>query len=213
MALTVEISVPPEALTLSGHDSTVDAAVEFETLVSFGESARVLFRVDDAAAVDARGDGDGEGRPVRLRSKGDRALYEAEVASGADPIVESLDAGGVYVVSGSGDAQGWRFRLLCVDRQALAEFTERLTDRGVPVTLDRIHREDDRVDSLSTKQRTAVRSALDGGYFDVPRRTTVAELAAAEGISDSAFSQRLRRGLGVVLRESLAGGILRKGDR
>ncbi|WP_115863313.1 helix-turn-helix domain-containing protein [Halorussus litoreus] len=47
---------------------------------------------------------------------------------------------------------------------------------------------------LTPAQEVALRTALEMGYFAVPRETTASEVAAAVGISKSAFLERLRRG-------------------
>jgi len=212
MALRADISVPTDALTLGGQPPGADGAVVFEAVVPVGDCARVLFWIDDAEVVATGGDEDAGPGPTPLETVDGRTLCEAEVGPEAGAVVDSLRDGGVHVVGGAGDADGWRLRLLCADRRALATFTERVTDRGIPVTLDRIHRSADRSRAtLSDEQQTAVWCALDGGYFDVPRRTTITELAENEGISDSAFSQRLRRGLETLLRQSPVRDLLREG--
>lgn len=47
----------------------------------------------------------------------------------------------------------------------------------------------------TAKQREALRRAFEAGYYEVPRRTTLAEIADELDISTAALSQRLRRGL------------------
>ncbi|QPV62763.1 helix-turn-helix domain-containing protein [Halosimplex litoreum] len=214
MTLTADVSVPHDALTLGGKPLRAGLTVEFETVVPVGGTARVLFWVEDDDAFDRWSDGGTDDRPARVDAVDGRVLYQDELGPEAGPIVEPIREDGVHIVAGVGDADGWRFRLLCADRRSLSEFSVRVTDRGVPVTLDRIRRDDDRTaPPLSTEQQTAVLRALDGGYFDIPRRTTILDLAESEGISDSAFSQRLRRGLRAVLEESRTAGLLRDGGR
>jgi predicted DNA binding protein len=78
----------------------------------------------------------------------------------------------------------------------------------VGVTLERIYplREDDdgtvtRRWSFTPAQEEALRAALDAGYFTVPREATASDVAATLDISKSAFLERLRRGLGELLRD------------
>ena len=54
--------------------------------------------------------------------------------------------------------------------------------------------------TLTPKQREALVVAIDRGYFDVPRRATLAEVAAELGVSDTAASQRIRRGCRELVR-------------
>lgn len=59
---------------------------------------------------------------------------------------------------------------------------------------------------MTDAQREALLAALTGGYFDVPRQTTIGALAATVGISPNAFSERLRRGTSNLVRSALANG-------
>jgi len=52
-------------------------------------------------------------------------------------------------------------------------------------------------------QREALLSALEKGYFNVPRKTTMEDIADSLEISTSALSSRLRRGQQALLRHTL----------
>lgn len=58
---------------------------------------------------------------------------------------------------------------------------------------------------LSSVQRDLLRSAIREGYFEVPRRITLVELAAACGMSDLEASEQLRYGLDTVVRDAVVG--------
>ncbi|PSQ19287.1 transcriptional regulator [Halobacteriales archaeon QS_8_69_26] len=69
------------------------------------------------------------------------------------------------------------------------------------ITVERIHPlgpEDDQPVatrwSITPAQEVAIRTALEMGYFSVPRAADAGEVAAELGISKSAFLERLRRG-------------------
>lgn len=53
---------------------------------------------------------------------------------------------------------------------------------------------------LKSKERDVLLTALDVGYFDVPRRGTLVDLAEELQMSDSEVSEHLRRGVATVLR-------------
>ncbi|ELY49216.1 helix-turn-helix domain-containing protein [Natronolimnohabitans innermongolicus] len=57
---------------------------------------------------------------------------------------------------------------------------------------------------VTTGQKEALRTALENGYFTVPRETTMDEIAEDLGISTSALSTRLRRGQQALLLHTLA---------
>jgi hypothetical protein len=57
-------------------------------------------------------------------------------------------------------------------------------------------------DLLLPGERTALRRALELGYFAVPRRATLVEVATDLDRSDAAVSRELRRGIGIVLGDT-----------
>jgi hypothetical protein len=59
---------------------------------------------------------------------------------------------------------------------------------------------------LTPARRETLLTALEVGYFAVPRETTLVELAAELGISDQAVSERLRRAQAKLLTTTLVGG-------
>ncbi|MFB1062411.1 helix-turn-helix domain-containing protein [Natrinema sp. H-ect4] len=59
---------------------------------------------------------------------------------------------------------------------------------------------------ITTGQRKALLTALEMGYFNVPRETTMAEVAEEIGISTSALSTRFRRGQQALLLHTVARG-------
>ncbi len=59
---------------------------------------------------------------------------------------------------------------------------------------------------ITTGQQEALLTALEKGYFNVPRETTMEEIAEELGISTSALSTRLRRGQQALLLHTLAQG-------
>ena len=58
--------------------------------------------------------------------------------------------------------------------------------------------------NMTPAQREALTAALEAGYYEVPRDATLQEIASQLGISDSAASARLRRGVAGLLRWTLA---------
>ena len=204
MAIVADVSVPPDSVPL--HElfaADADATVTFERLVPLGGQSPSVVRVesdlDDVAGVARSARGVTE--VAEIDGAGDVRVFECRLEPDAGGVLRVLSAATVHVLTASGAASEWRFRLLCANRRALSMASERVTERGVPVTLDRVRSlSDDESESFSGEQREAVLTAYDRGYFEVPRRTTVEELATDVGISDTAFSQRLRRGLSALVR-------------
>jgi predicted DNA binding protein len=55
----------------------------------------------------------------------------------------------------------------------------------------------------SDAQRSAVLTAAEDGYFEVPRRTTLGEIGEKLGITEQSASETLRRGVDQVLSKTL----------
>ena len=95
----------------------------------------------------------------------------------------------------------WKVRLRLPDRTTLAELRECCRDRGwefrltqlkqAPSSSERLHNRY----KMTSKQRDLLTTAVDRGYFAIPREVSLRELATEFDISDQAASERLRRGL------------------
>lgn len=57
--------------------------------------------------------------------------------------------------------------------------------------------------NLSNEQRELLESAAQSGYFEVPRKTSLVELARKHGMSDQEASEQLRHGLDVLVRKDV----------
>ena len=126
---------------------------------------------------------------VRIAIPGDETAYAALVDCGGQILALEHDVDGVHarVRLPSREAyvalkEAWERRY--GDLRTLGLYTERGGD-GL---------------ALTPKQREALAVAIDRGYFDVPRRATLAEVAAELGVSDTAASQRIRRGCRELVR-------------
>jgi len=64
------------------------------------------------------------------------------------------------------------------------------------------HEANDPTGVLPAEERETLRVTLEKGYFEVPRATTLVEVADELGRSDVEVSRQLRRGMGDVLRET-----------
>lgn len=142
-----------------------------------------------------------------LDEVGDETLFRVTWAGAVDGVVDAIHRTEAVVLDGEGRGEDWLFRLRFPHYGDLSAFYRTLADRGVTVGLEGVH---DRLDSsptreidLTPEQREALLLALEEGYFDVPRETTLVELAAMLDISDSAVSQRIRRGTAAVLARTV----------
>ncbi|WP_435344594.1 helix-turn-helix domain-containing protein [Haloarchaeobius sp. HRN-SO-5] len=139
-----------------------------------------------------------------------RKLYRV-VCSPGTPITEvyerSVELDGVMLEATS-DGVGWTLKMLFPDRDAFGAFRRACEDAGLSTTVESIHSGDvDRSSAdagLTGAQREILSRAVEVGYFDIPRQTTLRGLGEEVGVSGQAASERLRRGMETLVRETLS---------
>lgn len=155
----------------------------------------VLARESELATVEPIGELDG------------RTLYRAEWDVSSDSVMGLLADYDLSLQEASGDEEFWDFLVRFCDPQATTEFYAACRTSGLDVTVQRLHTSLQsgplNRSGLTDGQRSLVELAYDEGYFDVPRATTVVDLADELGISDQAANERLRRGLQSLVETTL----------
>jgi predicted DNA binding protein len=141
---------------------------------------------------------------LHLDTIGGRSLYRI----GWDETVESLIYGMVETNATILEAHGrdnWLFRIRFNDHESLSAFSEYCQIHDIRLNVRRVHNltadelNRDPFD-LTDEQREALELALERGYFEVPRRATLSDLAGDLDVSQQAVSERLRRGTQKVIR-------------
>jgi len=132
---------------------------------------------------------------------------------GADPFVErvfeAVTSAGLIVGKPVVYREGRvRARLLGTD-ETLAAVLDRIPD-AVSVTVEAIRalEKDPRAGfwALPPRQREALRTAVDLGYYEQPRRATHEDVARALGCSSSTASEHLQKAAARLVRAAVAGG-------
>lgn len=210
MSVFATATVPTEAFTV-GERLATDGEVRLERVTESGSRVvRYLWVTDDGfESVGAELPG-----PVTAEvvdTVGENAVVRA--ASPADRVgfFDAVTVTDVEISAGVPDEEGWTVRFRIEDREELVAFVRACAERDVSLDLERVYEPSvpPSVGSelgLTDTQRETLLLALDAGYFDVPRETNVTELADRLGVSDTAVSQRLRRGLSSVLTATLPDG-------
>ena len=137
------------------------------------------------------------------------ALVRVTWREDVDGLLEVVARSEATVLEAVGEAGRWRFQLRFATHDDLTEFYRRCVDRGVSLDLRSVHEPGAASEAgvelgLTDTQRETLLLALAAGYFDVPRRTNLTELAAELGVSDTATSQRIRRGVASLLEATIA---------
>lgn len=123
-----------------------------------------------------------------------------------DVYYAAVRGDGIFV-AGSLQNGTWELAMRFPDQSALTDFRESCASTDAEIAVRAIHVHDDapgagRYD-ISDQQREILHLAVEEGYFDVPRRASLADLAREFDISSQAASERLRRGLDSLVRETL----------
>lgn len=104
-----------------------------------------------------------------------------------------------FLVHTETKGNGWLVRLLLPDRQALNTIWEYASSNDISLEIIEIYGNTDtggeQSYGLTDEQRTALVTAYENGYFGEPRDISLNEVAEEIGLSSTAMSGRLRRGM------------------
>ena len=138
-----------------------------------------------AVSVMARGDG-----VVTARVETDAPLLLLAAKRSGLPIEMPLDIeDGVAEVEVTGE------------HERVAEMGRRLREVGLEFEVERVRQRVNPARLLTDRQRELLLAAVDLGYYDVPRRATLTEVADHVGIAKSTCSETLQRVQRTVIRE------------
>ncbi|WP_339103538.1 helix-turn-helix domain-containing protein [Haloterrigena salinisoli] len=188
----------PPLVWLAGPDrETVREALDADPSVDVIASVTDETRTDGSSPDE---DADRERWLFRL-AFGDRfKLFERIVAENDGAFLEA-----------SGDDGSWSVTLLFHDRDSLSACYSLFDQYDFEVDVTRLTGIDDLASAgtpLTETQYETVRTAHELGYFEVPRRITLKELAAELDVSHQALSERLRRCHAALVTAELTGGTM-----
>ncbi|RLM54022.1 hypothetical protein DVK02_11385 [Halobellus sp. Atlit-31R] len=212
MSVTTSVTVPRGEVAFGrALCDRPDVRIELERMVPLRQQAApsVWIASRDTEWVEAAVTDDSAVAGVDVLGVVDEGLLlRVEWTGTPAPLIEILADTGATCLEGVGTADGWHLTLRYPTQEAFTRSYHRCLDAGIDLSVQRVHSPgrtaDYGVESLLTEpQREALTEALACGYFDVPREVTLQALADRLGVSDTAASQRLRRGLQNVLAETL----------
>ncbi|WP_458185766.1 helix-turn-helix domain-containing protein [Haladaptatus sp. NG-WS-4] len=138
-----------------------------------------------------------------------RKLYRLELdRENLLPVYPAYQKFGAVPMAGHGKAGVWRRRIRFPDRTALVEFQQFCEHEDIEFSLKRLYtpNDDEMLFQLTEPQREALVAAHQGGYFDVPRNATLADLGSKLGVSKQSVSERLRRAQSRLVAETVIEG-------
>lgn len=210
-----EFAVPAEELALADVLAEYsDVVVEYERLVPTNDSPLpYLWTTDgkspafrDAVATDPKVE-----RLKKVATFDEGALYHIEWADDGERLLQWMTNihEDIAVLEAEGHDDEWMLKLRFPSRSMLAEFRTFIDEQGIDLRVVRLY---DLTDpkmgqyNISKKQREALVRALEMGHFEIPRDTTLEEVADSMGISQKALSERLRRGQTNLISNTLTVG-------
>ncbi|WP_458188771.1 helix-turn-helix domain-containing protein [Haladaptatus sp. NG-WS-4] len=212
MSAIADFGIRSEDFVLSHATSTVPGIkIEIERMVMHGKSGLTpYFRAigEEFDAFERALREDETVTEIRtLEEAIDERFYRARWTENVEHLTEGLAAVDATVVHAKSEGDHWRLRLSFADRDELSTFYDhcddalsmnlrQVFDRSNPTTYGEYE--------VTPEQRDTLVVALEKGYFEVPRRITMDELAEEFDITTQSVSQRMRRGHANVLRNTLA---------
>ncbi|WP_136688960.1 helix-turn-helix domain-containing protein [Halorhabdus amylolytica] len=140
---------------------------------------------------------------------GDRRTYRLTIAPDVPVMTEHVASFGDELLDLRSTDDGWRVRIRTTDRASIRAFLEFCADQDIDCRLARVFEASEPVGEMPVPvERDAfeiLAAAFETGYFEVPRETSLAELAEHFGVSESTMSVRLRRALGHVVGSLVSG--------
>lgn len=200
--LVIEFTIPAEgfvlASTLRTHPGTV---VEFEKLIpASGQILPYLWAMNDGddTALEETINADStvlDCRRVAALQKG--VLYRMDWADSEHGLLGWLRGRDATMLQSEGTDGRWNVKLRVGSREALSDFQSYCRDHEINFDLIRLYElTEPKMGqfNVSEKQREILITAMEMGYFEIPREVTLEGVADTLNISKRAASERLRRG-------------------
>lgn len=145
----------------------------------------------------------------RLADLGERRLYRVTLSEEGIIGMTYLEAIelGITFLDIRGTGEGLHYRAQIPSRETLSTYQQLCEERELGFRLVSLYQGEGpggESYGVTARQREVLRSALQAGYFDVPRQTTLEELSEELGISGQALSALVRRGQANLLRQTIA---------
>lgn len=211
MSVIVELTVPSTAFEL-GRILRVEGPTQItlETMVPLGGKPTPFVRIrNDARETFERSVSDHPSvdRIQLVNAHDNETLYALDwEPSDASLLRRILDLDAV-LLGATGTTDSWGLELRFPTHEALSAFQDHYVEEDIGVTVERIYNPT-KPDAgpwygLTPPQRETLADAVSAGYYSLPRQISTQELADSFDISDQAVTERLRRGISTLVRNTL----------
>jgi predicted DNA binding protein len=212
MSVLVEVEVTADEFEWGRVFSTLPEAtnIELESLVPLPGSTALLVWITNNAHESLKSSIDAHPTVTaveRIESLSDRSLYAIEWALEYDHLFRYFRDENIHLMSASGSAETWQFTLRFRTHRSLSAFHNHCEDSRISIEVLRIYNprehHSDQAFGITQPQQEALMLAVREGYYDIPRQCDTKELAEQLGISDQAVTERLRRAIATLTRNTL----------
>jgi hypothetical protein len=165
---------------------------------------------DDFDAFGAALEADQTVRLLDSTAVGDERIYRVVLidqagksAAGLYPVLIETAS---FIQSATATHEGWCCRFGFPDRSALDRFFSACRERDIEYEIHRLiegRNVENTNSGLTDAQRETLIAAVENGFFEVPRQCTLDELGEVLGVSDTAASMRLRRGMKTLVERTV----------
>jgi predicted DNA binding protein len=213
MSVLATVELPADAFVLdSALRENPGIRVRLERVIPVGSTFIPYFWASDDSidAIEAALEVDDDVESFEILDSTDgETLVRAEWAEDIDGVLDALATADGSIIEGVGEANTWTFSFRFPDHDDLSTFYRECVDGDIPIDVQSIHNPGIPETlglgfDITDAQREALMTALDAGYYDVPRNINLTDLAAELGLSDTATKQRISRGTAALLRATLA---------
>ena len=201
MSTIAEFSVKSDDFALN-HTLTAapQMVVEIERVVATMEDQVMpYFWVsggDHAAFEDAFRDDESVKNTAVIDEVSGARLYRAEWTENVETIIYAYVELGATLMQAVGKAEDWELRMRFDGQDALSDFQKYCDENDISFELNRTQEQEQPMASaqydLTPTQRETLVTALEAGYYEVPRAVTMRELADEMGIAQQTLSNRFR---------------------
>lgn len=201
MAVITEFTVPAEAFALARTlEAVPDVIIEVERHATHSRKWIMPFLrttgADPATVEEALRADPSVDAVTRVDQTDDVGQFTVEWVDDVQQLVDDIvDRQGIIQKAEAANGL-WYLKLKFVDQDAVRGFQTYFEEHGYTFELERLYdgtAMKEREYDLTPEQRNALVTALELGYFAVPREVQIEALAAELGISTSAVSERLQR--------------------
>lgn len=213
MASIIEFRIPTDQFALAHAATTVSTlqVITEQFVAQNTDSVMPFMRVTtddfDTFEIAVVEDPSVESFSNLAKSDGER-VYHIHWSNNIKHILRLLlEKDGVITTANMSTSTGfWEVQLMTPERDVFSEIYKLCEENGLSLTIDAIYELSDDESSqygLTDSQYTTLVKAGEMGYYEVPRTTSLSELADELNVSHQALSERLRRAHGNLIDRTL----------